>query len=227
VFFAGLWEPAGEGTDTCCAILTEPVSPAFAFIHDRQPVVLDPECRWQWPDPAITDREGVRSAARRLNPDSLIVYPVSTRVNRAANDGADLIMPEVAPVIDPPERGSVVAREGPGDGASAGFGRLFATLNGTASQRKRTKGCCRPRSRQSTRDFGIDIETCSACGIVARTVVCIEDTGVLRKVLTYLGAKGVEPETSMRVPRQRRLFDWRDFPENERQGSNVSDAAAP
>jgi putative SOS response-associated peptidase YedK len=46
VFFAGLWGPTGEGTDTCCAILTEPVSAPFAFIHDRQPVVLDPESRW-------------------------------------------------------------------------------------------------------------------------------------------------------------------------------------
>jgi putative SOS response-associated peptidase YedK len=66
LFFAGLWEPAGEGS--CCAILTEPVSPDLAFIHDRQPVVLDPECRWQWLDPGITDRETIRKAARRLDP---------------------------------------------------------------------------------------------------------------------------------------------------------------
>ena len=45
VFFAGLGEPAGEGRETCCAILPAPVSQAFELIHDRQPVVLDPECR--------------------------------------------------------------------------------------------------------------------------------------------------------------------------------------
>jgi putative SOS response-associated peptidase YedK len=100
VFFAGLWEPAGEGSDTCCAILTEPVSPGFAFIHDRQPVVLDPECRWQWLDPVITDREGIRAVARRLNPDRLAAYPVSARVSRPTNDDAALIEPET----DPPER---------------------------------------------------------------------------------------------------------------------------
>lgn len=93
VFFAGLWEPAGEGANTCCAILTEPVSSAFAFIHDRQPVVLDPECRWQWLDPDLSDRETIRKAARRLDPDRLIAHPVSTRVNRPANDDPALLEP--------------------------------------------------------------------------------------------------------------------------------------
>ena len=81
VFFAGLWEPTGEGTDTCCAILTEPVSPAFAFIHDRQPVVLDHESRWQW-----------------LDPDRLTASRVSTRFNRPANDDPGLLEP-----IDDPD----------------------------------------------------------------------------------------------------------------------------
>ena len=84
----------GDGTKTCCAILTEPVSPAFAFIHDRQPVVLGPECRWQWLDPELSDRETIRKVARRLDPDRLIAYPVSTRVNRPANDDPELIEPE-------------------------------------------------------------------------------------------------------------------------------------
>lgn len=98
VFFAGLWEPVGEGTETCCAILTEPVSPAFAFIHDRQPVVLDPECRQQWLDPRNTDRETLRAVARRLDPQRLRAYPVSARVNRPANDDAELVRPEAAPL---------------------------------------------------------------------------------------------------------------------------------
>ena len=89
VFFAGLWEPPGEGTDTCCAILTEPVSPAFAFIHDRQPVVLDSE--WRWLDPELSDRETIRKVARRLDPDLLTAYRVSTKVNRPANDDPSLI----------------------------------------------------------------------------------------------------------------------------------------
>ena len=91
VFFAGLWEPTGEGTETCCAILTEPVSQAFEFMHDRQPVVLDPERRWKWLDPELSDRDTIRKVARRLDPERLIAYPVSTRVNRPANADPGLI----------------------------------------------------------------------------------------------------------------------------------------
>jgi len=89
--FAGLWALAGNCSETCCSILTEPVSPAFAFIHDRQPVVLDPECRRQWLDPELSDRETVRNVARRLDPNRLTAHPVSTRVNRPSNDNPELI----------------------------------------------------------------------------------------------------------------------------------------
>ena len=104
MFIAGLWKPAGEGPETCCAIMTEAVSPAFAFIHDRQPVVLGPECRWQWLDPKLSDRETIRKVARRLNPDRLIAYPVSTLVNRPANDDEGLIEPEADAGGDRPKR---------------------------------------------------------------------------------------------------------------------------
>jgi putative SOS response-associated peptidase YedK len=53
--------------------------------------VLDPECRWQWLDPGLSDRETIRKAARRLNPDRLTAYPVSIRVNRPASDDPDLL----------------------------------------------------------------------------------------------------------------------------------------
>lgn len=103
LFFAGLWEPTGEGAETRCAILTEPAGAAFEFIHDRQPVVLAPACRWQWLDPAISDRETIRKVARRLNPEQLVAYPVSMRVNRPANDDPDLLEPIEAPVVTDPE----------------------------------------------------------------------------------------------------------------------------
>ena len=82
--------------ETCCAILTEPVSPAFAFIHDRQPVVLDPECRWRWLDPELTDWEAIREVAPRMDSSRLVACPVSTPVNRTANDYPDLVEPEGA-----------------------------------------------------------------------------------------------------------------------------------
>jgi putative SOS response-associated peptidase YedK len=93
LFFAGLWEDRSEGEGSCCAILTEPASPALAFIHDRQPVVLDPACRWQWLDPELQERDAIRAATRRLDPQRLMAFPVSTRVNRPENDDVSLLEP--------------------------------------------------------------------------------------------------------------------------------------
>jgi len=59
------------------------------------------------------------------------------------------------------------------------------------------------------RVFGIDIETCPACGGAVRVIACIEDPDVIKKILIHLGETG-EPATSQRPParasRQLRLF---------------------
>jgi hypothetical protein len=39
------------------------------------------------------------------------------------------------------------------------------------------------------RVFGIDIETCPACGGTLRIIACIEDPAVIKKILTHLDAK--------------------------------------
>lgn len=61
------------------------------------------------------------------------------------------------------------------------------------------------------RVFGIDIETCSACGDAVRIIACIEDPDVIEKILTHLDVKGGEPEATRRppcrAPPQRELFD--------------------
>ena len=60
------------------------------------------------------------------------------------------------------------------------------------------------------RVFGIDIETCPACGRAMRIIACIEDPGVIEKILTHLDAKAPEPEGTQwppcRAPPQRGLF---------------------
>ncbi len=57
------------------------------------------------------------------------------------------------------------------------------------------------------RVFGIDIETCPACGGAVRIIACIEDPEVIEKILTHLDAKGVPAEASRRAPPQAGLFD--------------------
>ena len=50
------------------------------------------------------------------------------------------------------------------------------------------------------RVFGIDIETCPACGGAVRIIACIEDAEVIEKILAHLDAKAVEPEAPRRPP---------------------------
>lgn len=61
------------------------------------------------------------------------------------------------------------------------------------------------------RVFGIDIETCPACGGSVRIVACIEDPIIIEKILSHLAAKATEDETPRRppcrAPPQRGLFD--------------------
>jgi hypothetical protein len=61
------------------------------------------------------------------------------------------------------------------------------------------------------RVFGIDIETCPACGGAVRIIASIEDPDVIEKILTHLDVKAPEPEATRRppcrAPPQRGLFD--------------------
>jgi hypothetical protein len=61
------------------------------------------------------------------------------------------------------------------------------------------------------RVFGIDIETCPACGGAVRIIACIEDPVVIEKILAHLDAKASEPEAPQRppcrAPPQRGLFE--------------------
>ena len=61
------------------------------------------------------------------------------------------------------------------------------------------------------RVFGIDIETCLACGGALRIIACIEDPAVIKKILTHLDKKDACTELSRlppcRAPPQAGLFD--------------------
>jgi len=50
------------------------------------------------------------------------------------------------------------------------------------------------------RVFGIDIETCAACGGAMRIIACIEDPDVIEKTLTHLDSKAPQSEGTWRPP---------------------------
>lgn len=99
--FAGLYEvwQGPEGRVATCAILTTDANPLMARIHDRMPVIVAPESYAAWLDPALKDPERVRGLIVPFAADRMAAHPVSPRVNRAANDGAELIEP--LPGTDP------------------------------------------------------------------------------------------------------------------------------
>ena len=60
------------------------------------------------------------------------------------------------------------------------------------------------------RVFGIDIQTCAACGGTVRIIACIEDPEVIEKILAHLDKKTMESPgwpPPCRAPPQRGLFD--------------------
>jgi putative SOS response-associated peptidase YedK len=93
--FAGLWEswmgPNGEEQETA-AIVTTPASPSISFIHDRMPVIVSPEAFDFWLDPNV-DAEMASTVIRPAPDAQLEFFPVSSAVNRTANDSPQLLEP--------------------------------------------------------------------------------------------------------------------------------------
>jgi putative SOS response-associated peptidase YedK len=93
--FAGLWEswmgPNGEEVETA-AIVTTAASREIAHIHDRMPVIVPPEAFDFWLDPNVDAEMAAAMIAPAPN-GSLESYPVSSAVNRVANDALDLLAP--------------------------------------------------------------------------------------------------------------------------------------
>ncbi len=95
VSLAGLWEiwqsPDGGLLETCTILTTTP-NALMEPIHNRMPVILDPldYSIWLAPD---TDIDQLHHLLRPFDAERLAAYPVSTAVNRPANDSADCIAP--------------------------------------------------------------------------------------------------------------------------------------
>lgn len=96
--FAGLWDswqdPSGKIIKSC-TILTTEANPLLKDIHDRMPVILDPNDYNLWLDPGLTDSTKIIDLLKPFDSRRMRAYPVSSMVNKVENDG-----PECAEEID-------------------------------------------------------------------------------------------------------------------------------
>lgn len=101
IAFAGLmetWSSAdGSEVDTA-AILTTRANSAIAPIHDRMPVIIQPQDFEQWLDCKTQEPRDVEHLMKPAQADLLEAIPVSDLVNKVANMGPDIQLP-VEPVV--------------------------------------------------------------------------------------------------------------------------------
>jgi putative SOS response-associated peptidase YedK len=101
---AGLWEtysdPSGGEIDTA-AIVTTDANGILSAIHDRMPVILSADDLPAWLDVGTEDDTAAMKLVRPCPEEWLEMVPVSTRVNKVANDDPDLQIPLAAPEAKP------------------------------------------------------------------------------------------------------------------------------
>jgi putative SOS response-associated peptidase YedK len=103
IAFAGLWEtwmgPNGEEVESV-AIITTPANRLLRTIAERMPAILPPSAFEMWLDCASVDAETAAAFLLPAPEEMLEAYEVSTAVNRAANDGPELLMPVAASAVE-------------------------------------------------------------------------------------------------------------------------------
>jgi len=87
--------PNGEELDTV-AIVTAPASADLAVLHHRVPVTMMPVDFERWLDCRAQDVEDVMPLLTGPQQGEFVWHEVSTRVNSAANDDAQLVLPITA-----------------------------------------------------------------------------------------------------------------------------------
>jgi putative SOS response-associated peptidase YedK len=100
---AGIWEVWGDRDQPdadpvrSCAIVTTSANRMMAPIHDRMPVIIEPDEWDAWLDPG-TDMRVIEGLMKPAADGVLEAYAVSSRVNNVKHEGPELLVP----LPDPP-----------------------------------------------------------------------------------------------------------------------------
>ncbi len=93
--FAGLWSiwyAPDQSKLRTCTILTTAANSAIASLHDRMPVILEPEAEALWLDTS-TSRDRLTEILAGLPPRRTSLTAVGTAVNDARYDGPECLAP--------------------------------------------------------------------------------------------------------------------------------------
>ena len=92
--FAGLWDiwksDASAAPVVSCTIITTDANSEMKFVHDRMPVILEPE---QWKEWLNANKPEAGKLLLPSKDGALTLYPVSTKVNNPKNSQHDCIDP--------------------------------------------------------------------------------------------------------------------------------------
>ena len=87
--FAGIWDrwkdPAGNVVETCSILTTTP-NAVTSPVHDRMPVILDPDSYDPWLDPGMRNVVAVSELLKPYDARLMRCYPISTRINNVTSD---------------------------------------------------------------------------------------------------------------------------------------------
>ena len=94
--FAGIWEIWRDQTESeyhSCAIITTSASNSVRDIHNRMPVILQPETYEAWLNPKNQDIKRLNAILKEEHVQELERYPVYKRVNDVHNNDTRCIEP--------------------------------------------------------------------------------------------------------------------------------------
>jgi putative SOS response-associated peptidase YedK len=78
-----------------CTIITTEANSLMAKIHDRMPVILDPENYDAWLDPKIQDTTILQALLKPFPSEKMQSWPVARIVNKVGDDDTENCIKEV------------------------------------------------------------------------------------------------------------------------------------
>ncbi len=92
--FAGLWEhwqnDKGEEIESCTLLTGEP-NELMRPIHNRMPIILEPNNYDLWLDPEVQKPELLQPLLHPYQAEEMMAYPVSRAVNKPSNDSVECV----------------------------------------------------------------------------------------------------------------------------------------